>query len=202
MEPIDIRTALATTPVQISSTGLVVDGHTPPPFLLGYLDSVLRGVGQVMMQNNSYAGLLFLIGVFYNSTLFGLAVLVGTSVSTATAMLLAVNRSLVRAGLFGFNGALVAIALLYFLQPDILTWGYVVLASACTTVLMAAMFNFFGTWKTPALTAPFIFTALCSFGVRALRPVAFDARLADRRASKGSDRRGHRDRIDGSGRSL
>ena len=161
MEPIDIRAALATTPVQISSTGLVVNGHTPPPFLLGYLDSVLRGVGQVMMQNNSYAGLLFLIGVFYNSTLFGLAVLVGTSVSTATAMLLAVDRSLVRAGLFGFNGALVSIALLYFLQPDTLTWGYVVLASACTTVLMAAMFNLLGTWKTPALTAPFIFTALC-----------------------------------------
>lgn len=68
-----------------------------------------------MMQNNSYAGLLFLIGVFYNSTLFGLEVLVGTAVSTATAMLLAVDRSLVRAGLFGFNGALMAIALLYFL---------------------------------------------------------------------------------------
>lgn len=161
MEPVDIRTALAAMPVKISSTGLVVDGTVPPPFLLGFLDSVLRGVGQVMMQNNSYAGLLFLVGIFYNSTLFGLAVLVGTSVSTATAMLLTVDRSLVRAGLFGFNGALVAIALLYFLQPDILTWGYVVLASACTTVLMAALFNLLGTWKTPALTAPFILTALC-----------------------------------------
>lgn len=148
-------------PVQFSSDGLVVDGTAPPPFLLRYLDSVLRGVGQVMMQNNSYAGLLFLIGVFYNSSLFGMAVLVGTVVSTATAMLLGVNRSFVRTGLFGFNGALVAIALLYFLESDILTWGYVVLASACTTVLMAGLFNLLGTWKTPALTAPFIFTALC-----------------------------------------
>lgn len=148
-------------PVQISSTGLIVDGNAPRDFLLGYLDSVLRGVGQVMLQNNSYAGLLFLIGISYNSTLFGLAALVGTAVSTGTAMLLAADRSLVRAGLFGFNGALVAIALLYFLQPDMLTWGYVVVASACTTILMAAMLNFLGTWKTPPLTAPFVFTALC-----------------------------------------
>lgn len=138
MKSVNIRAVLAAMPVQISSTGLVVGGNTPVQCLLGFLDSVLRGIGQVMLQNNSYAGLLFLTGIFYNSTLFGLAVLVGATVSTATAMLLAVNRSLVRDGLFGFNGALVAIALLYFLQPDILTWAYVVFASACTTVIMAA----------------------------------------------------------------
>ena len=56
---------------------------------LGFLDSVLRGIGEVMLQNNSYAGLVSLIGLFYNSRLFALAVLVGTTASTATAMFLA-----------------------------------------------------------------------------------------------------------------
>jgi len=114
-----------------------------------------------MLQNNSYAGLLFLIGIFYNSALFGFAVLVGTVASTVTAMLLGVKRSHVREGLFGFNGALVAVALLYFLQPDLLAWCYVIIASACTTVVMAALLKVLDTWKVPALTAPFVFTTLC-----------------------------------------
>ena len=149
--------------VRFCSTGLVIDDDESPPFLPAFIDSVLRGIGQVMLQNSSYARLLFLIGIFYHSALFGLAVLVGTIVSTASAMLLGVDRSLVRAGLFGFNGALVAIASLYFLQPDMLTWGCVVFAAACSTIVMAAMMNLLSVWKIPALTAPFVFTSLCIF---------------------------------------
>ncbi|MCG5076684.1 urea transporter [Paraburkholderia tagetis] len=130
---------------------------------LEFLDTVLRGIGQVMLQSNSYAGLLFLVGIFYNSTLFGLAVVVGAAVSTVTAMALGADRSLVRAGLFGFNGALVAVALLYFLRPDILTWACVVFAGICASVVMAAMLNLLKVWEIPVLTAPFVFTALCFF---------------------------------------
>ena len=152
---------VAAAQVRLSATGLVAEGDSGPLLLLGFLDSVLRGVGQVMLQNNSYAGLLFLIGIFYNSALFGFAVLVGTVASTVTAMLLGVKRSNVREGLFGFNGALVAVALLYFLQPDLLAWCYVIIASACTTVVIAALLKVLDTWKVPALTAPFVFTTLC-----------------------------------------
>jgi urea transporter len=148
---------------RFTSTGLIIDDTAPRQTGLGFLDSVLRGIGQAMLQNNSYAGLLFLIGIFCNSTLFGVAALVGAIVSTATAMLLGVDRGLVRAGLFGFNGALVAIALLYFLQPGLLTWGCVLFAAACSTIVMAAMVTLLGAWKIPALTAPFVFTSLCFF---------------------------------------
>ena len=154
------RPALAAIRAHFSSTGLAIESDSFPQPLPVFLDTVLRGIGQVMLQNNSYAGLLFLIGIFCNSVLFGVAVLVGAAASTATAVLLGVTRSLVRAGLFGFNGALVAIALLYFLEPDLLAWGYVVLAAACTTVMMAALLNLLDTWKIPALTVPFVLTTL------------------------------------------
>lgn len=149
--------------VRVCATGLVVDGKGFLPFALSFLDSVLRGVGQVMLQNNSYTGLLFLIGIFYNSPIFGTGVLLGTAVSTAAAMLLGVDRGQVRAGLFGFNGGLVAIALLYFLQPNALTWGCVILAAACSTIVMAAFLTLMSAWKLPALTAPFVFISLCVF---------------------------------------
>lgn len=152
--------ALAPLRAHLSATGLANDNTASPQRPLVFLDSVLRGIGQVMLQNNSYAGLFFLIGIFYNSVLFGSAVLVGAAASTATAVLLGSDRASVRAGLFGFNGSLVAIALLYFLEPDLLTWGYVVLAAACTTVVMAALLNLLRTWRIPALTAPFILTTM------------------------------------------
>lgn len=146
--------------LKLCSTGLVIDEKSLSFDLPGFLDAILRGIGQVLLQNNSYSGLLFLIGIFYNSTLFGVAVLIGTGVSTLTAIFLGVTPSQVRAGLFGFNGALVAIALSYFLHPDSLTWVYVIFASAFTTVLTAAVIRLLDVWKITTLTSPFVLTAL------------------------------------------
>ncbi|PQM28874.1 urea transporter [Sphingopyxis lindanitolerans] len=146
-----------------SATGLTDNDKDPLPAPLRFLDHLLRGVGQVMLQNNSYAGLLFLVGIFYHSPLFGSAVLIGTGVSTATAMLLGVDRRLVRAGMFGFNGGLVAVALLTFLQPNALTWALLVFTAACSTIVMAAMLRLLAVWKLPVLTAPFVFISWCVF---------------------------------------
>ena len=149
--------------IRFSATGLEIHGAGPVHRGAGFVDGVLRGIGQVMFQDNSYAGALFLIGVAYSSLLFALAVLVGTAVSTITAMLLGVDRTLVRSGMFGFNGGLVGIALLYFLQPVPLTWACVVLAAAGSTIVMATLQSAFSAWKLPVLTAPFVFSSLCFF---------------------------------------
>ena len=160
MESAHSNAQLPVTPIRVSATGLLIEGASFGQRSLAFLDSILRGIGQVMLQNNSYTGLIFLIGIFYNSMLFGCAALLGATASTATAILLGIERAQVRAGLFGFNGALVAIALLYFLEPSILTWGYVVLAAACTTVIMAALCQLLHVWNIPTLTAPFVLTTL------------------------------------------
>lgn len=145
----------------LSRTGLIIQNQSQKPSsLLIFIDSVLRGIGQVMLQNNSYTGLVFLIGIFYNSILLGCAALLGAIISTFSASLLGVNAASIREGLFGFNGALVAIALLYFLEPTWITWGYVILATASSTIIMAATFTLTKVWKLPTLTAPFVVTTL------------------------------------------
>ncbi|MGH8278542.1 MAG: urea transporter [Gammaproteobacteria bacterium] len=149
--------------IRFTATGLSTGDGTRRQVLVEFPDSVLRGIGQVMLQDSSYAGLLFLIGIFYNSVLFGLGVVVGTAVSTATAMLLGAERPLVRAGMFGFNGALVAVALLYFLEPDLLTWVCLVFGGICASVVTAALLKSLKVWNLPVLTAPFVFTALGFF---------------------------------------
>ena len=147
--------------MRFSSNGLVVDGPVPAHPVPAFADTVLRGIGQVMLQNNSYTGLLFLLGMFYNSVLLALAVLVGTAASTGTALLLGVDRGQVRAGLYGLNGALVAAALLYFFQGDARLWVYLLGAAAVSTVLMAAFLRLLTPWQLRPLTAPFVFTTLC-----------------------------------------
>ncbi len=137
--------------IQFDRTGLI-ESNSPA---LDFADTVLRGVGQVMLQNNSFTGALFLAGVFVNSAMSGLAAIAGAVTSTATAYLLRVDRTHVRAGLYGFNGALVAIALAFFLRSDILMWLYVVAAAATSTVATAGLANLLGKSR-PALTAPFI----------------------------------------------
>jgi urea transporter len=129
--------------------------------VVGFVDTLLRGTGQVMFQNNPITGLLFLIGIFYNSYQFGIAAIIGLLASTITAMLLGADRNLIRAGLFGFNGVLVGIGLAFFLRLD---WGpalivYIILGGVLSAVVFAALANFFSTWDTPALTAPFVLTA-------------------------------------------
>ncbi len=145
------------------ATGFSFVSDSPRVVVQGFGMALLRGIGQVMLQNNSYAGALFLLGVAWSAPLLALAMLLGTAVSTAVALVLAVPRAQVRDGLFGFNGALVGVALLVFLQPTALTWGCVIMAAALSSIAMAALTWLLSTWALPALTAPFVLVSWCFF---------------------------------------
>lgn len=127
---------------------------------VGFVDTLLRGTGQVMFQNNPITGLLFLVGIFYNSYQLGIAAVIGLLASTVAAMVLGADRNLIRAGLFGYNGILTGIGLAFFIQ---LQWSavlvvYIILGGVLSTIVFMALANFFSTWDMPALTAPFVLT--------------------------------------------
>jgi len=56
------------------------------------IDQVLRGVGQIMLQENAITGLLFLMGIFYGSVFMGLAALLATTCGSITAKLLRYDK--------------------------------------------------------------------------------------------------------------
>jgi urea transporter len=126
---------------------------------VGVVDTLLRGVGQVMFQNNPLTGLLFLVGILVNSFKLCGAGLLGLAASTLAAHLLGADRAVIRAGLFGFNGILVGIALAFFFEFDFLLAVYIALGAAVSTVVMMALINLLSPWDMPALTAPFVLTA-------------------------------------------
>lgn len=131
---------------------------------LGFFDWVLRGVGQVVFQNNPLSGLIILGALFYNSLIYGSICILGAAVGTATAIALKADKGLIRDGLFGFNGALVALALVAFTSadfrsgavPSIYMIVYIVFAAALTSMVFSTIATLLGPHKVAALTMPFV----------------------------------------------
>src|SRR5262245_18917130 len=123
------------------------------------IDTLLRGIGQVMLQNNPISGLLFLVGIFINSYKCGLTALLGLVVATLAAYLLGADGALIRNGLFGFNGVLTGIALSVFLQWDWHVAAYIILGANVSTIVMMGLAILLSSWDMAPLTGPVVLTA-------------------------------------------
>lgn len=134
--------------------------YTPVEFV----QIILRNISQVVLQNNAISGAIILAAIFYHSRDFGLAALAGSIVSTATAMFLKTDSGLVKAGLYGFNGVLTAIAIVFYCETsfdaiDISWWmiaAYIFFGAVFSTVLTAGVGTMLAGAHVPPLTAPFV----------------------------------------------
>ena len=133
---------------------------------LGFVDWTLRGIGQIVFQNNPVTGLIILLAILYNSWIYGAICILGVVAATGMALLLRADKGLIRDGLFGFNGALVALALVAFTSaefrsgavPSLPMTVYIVFAAAMTTIAFQAITTMLGPHRVAALTAPFVLT--------------------------------------------
>ncbi|MCB0801888.1 MAG: urea transporter [Flavobacteriales bacterium] len=123
-----------------------------------FLQTILRGIGQVMFQNNSYSGILFLAGIFYNSWSMGLAALFGTIISTITALVLKYPKEDIENGLYGFNGTLTGIALLCFFEVDLLICIALIIAAVLSTLTMFYLKKIISPFTAPFVLVTWLFT--------------------------------------------
>ncbi|MEZ4506397.1 MAG: urea transporter [Thermomicrobiales bacterium] len=126
--------------------------------ILRFVDAVLRGFGQVMFQNSPITGLFFLAGLFVGGWEFGFYALFACVASTGTAYWLGVPQDAIGAGLYGYNGVLVGVALAFYLDDSWMLVPYVLLGAFAACIASAAIGNLLGTWQIPALTGPFVVT--------------------------------------------
>ena len=151
---------------------------------LRFVDINLRGIGQVMFQDNPLSGALFLAAIAWGSFAAGVPQvlfggLLAVVAATLTAQWLRVDQASLRAGLYGFNGFLVGLALATFVAPGPLLWAYVILGAAVSVVAMSATANVARTWGMPALTFPFVLVTwlllLATYGFAGLAGTALPA---------------------------
>jgi urea transporter len=126
-----------------------------------FVDCNLRGIGQVMFQDNPLSGALFFAAIVWGSIAAGVPEVafcgaLAVVVATLTAQWLHVDAASLRAGLYGFNGVLVGLALATFIEPGPLLWTYVALGAAVSVVTMTATANTLKALGVPTLTFPFV----------------------------------------------
>jgi len=116
------------------------------------VETVLKGIGQIMLQESAWTGLLFLIAICYDSLLMGIGALISCIIATATARVCKFSDENIKAGLYGFNATLIGVGLVFFFETSPLIWFLIVLGSVLSTLLM----EFSIRKKIPFFTFPFI----------------------------------------------
>ena len=117
-----------------------------------FAEIFFRGISQIFLLNNVITGILFLAGAFYNSWLIGIGAIIGVLAGTFAALILKYNRSDINQGLYGYNGALVGLATVYFFGFSMPS----VIALFFGAVLSSIIMHFMIKRKLPPFTAPFI----------------------------------------------
>ncbi|KAM6289834.1 urea transporter 2-like [Aegotheles albertisi] len=128
------------------------------PLMVQLVDWILRGTSQVMFVNNPLSGLIILVGIFIQSPWWMLTGCTGTTVSTLTALALSQDRSVIAAGLHGYNGILVGLLMAVFSDKGDYYWWLLlpvaVISMACP-ILSSALGSIFNKWDLPVFTLPF-----------------------------------------------
>lgn len=123
---------------------------------INLIHATLVGIGQIMLQDNGWTGLLFIIGMLYNNIAMGILFTVGALVGTLTAHVLKYEAKDIRFGLYGFNGALVGAACVFLFDYHLpVVWIAGIAGAALSSVVM----NLFIKNKLIAFTFPFVLIA-------------------------------------------
>jgi urea transporter len=112
---------------------------------------VFRSLGQVFFQENALTGFLFAIGIALSSPRMALGAIVGSAIGSATAWVLNFDRSVLKAGIYGINPAVIGIATLFFFRPGAVSICLMIVGCVVAALLTEAFRRYvpFMTYAAP-----------------------------------------------------
>ncbi|WP_413997996.1 urea transporter [Flavobacterium sp. W1B] len=116
------------------------------------VETILKGIGQIMLQESVWTGLLFLIAICYDSLLMGMVAVLSSLIGALTAKICNFDKDNIKAGLYGFNATLIGVGLVFFFQTNPFIWTAIIVGTILSTLLM----EFSIRKKIPFFTFPFI----------------------------------------------
>ena len=140
------------SPMQGSFTGSI------SPTLIDSLYGIFRGVGQVMLQDSWLSGAVFCCALLFSSYKAAVWAILGSLIGLLVATTLGFSQEKAMMGLYGFNGCLVAIALVDRYPNKY----WLIMFAILTSVLLTRAFELV---TIPALTAPFVITTWLTIGM-------------------------------------
>ncbi len=145
------------TPSQVAIRDKIVSPPHGFPMYNRYMlfaFAFLRGLSQIMLQENAATGLLFLIAIALGSPELLIGTMLGATVGMLTAKTLNIAETKIHQGLFGYNSALVGMAIFYFYDINMASILLILFGSILSSHILNSLFKL--DLKIPAYTAPFV----------------------------------------------
>lgn len=117
-----------------------------------FISSILKGIGQIVFQENIWSGILILLGLFVSDWRCGIGAILGSTTGTLTAKLLHFDNKYILSGVYGFNASLVGIAVFYFFSIHPISIGSIFIGGICATIIQYLFLQ----RNIPVYTLPFI----------------------------------------------
>jgi urea transporter len=123
-----------------------------------FIKTSFVGVGQIFLQDNGWAGLLITIGMFFSHWALGVTCILGAIIGTLTAHILKYNKGDVLFGLYGFNGSLAFMCVIFTFGLVDASSPIIWVLGAVSAVLTTLVMNLFVRNGKVAYTFPFVVT--------------------------------------------
>lgn len=121
------------------------------------IEAVFRGIAQVYFMPDTACGVIMLVGMAVCSPISAFFALLGSIVSTLTALGLGASAASVYAGLWGYSAVLSCIAVggMFFVANSFTLFVYVIFAGVFSAIFHGALASVLSPFGLPALTFPF-----------------------------------------------
>ncbi len=127
--------------------------------------TALRGLGQIILQQRVIAGVLFLAAICWHSPVMGLAAILGSLVGSGWAWWRSYPAVEVGSGMYGFNAALIALAVVQVPRTSLIEVLLVILGAAVCIVIATIVTAVLLRRGVPVYTAPFVIIVWLQLGV-------------------------------------
>lgn len=120
----------------------------------------LNSFSQIFLQQKPATGLLFLIGILLNAPVMAVGGVAAVVSALLTAQAMKCPKDEITAGLYGYNAALVGVALMFFFPANAYVWAILIFTSCLSVPLTQVMMR---KMTLPAYTAPFVMITWYAF---------------------------------------
>jgi urea transporter len=123
------------------------------------IESFFKGISYIYFQSNTISGIVILVGIFICSPISAFCALMGSAISTLTAMGLGVSSDSIYTGEWGFSAAMTSVAIggLFFVLNNFKVVIYTLISVILTTIVHGGVESFLAPIGIPPLNFPFNF---------------------------------------------
>ncbi|MFC7393990.1 urea transporter [Scopulibacillus cellulosilyticus] len=152
-------------PQTLSHWKLSTIGH------IDWKDGLVRGIGQIFLQDKFWSGIIILIGIFCAGWKLGLYTALGTVIGWVSAYMLGADITSINLGLYGYNAVLtiIAVAAVFDIRSRFAPLTGII-AAIVTVPITAGVDSYLLPFGLPALTMPFVLTSWLFIGARKVFP--------------------------------